>query len=440
MQGLIAGQVGPSIPDLQFIVNEDLATISWLNTACAVGSATGSLVWGIVCDRFDRVFITFFATLLTAITNGAVPWCTSFPLMLVMRALACFFPCGLVVVGSKLIMDMWETDGAPYIQAIHFAFALGGIISPQIIEPFLTAPTLENFTDKFTLSHVIHSNNVSYLTSNNSLSNDDSSNGTESDFIHLSLDGQVTYVQYGYLITSSLVALCSIPLLVSFFKQTEKLSGSTNEDKITKKDDAVNISLRLKIPVLILISIIFHCYVGMESSFANYLMTFCLRRLKWSKEKGSAASSLYWVGFCVGRFLGIFLARVLQSTTIMVTFSIMIMLSFIGLLLGSMFYLQPVVLVFSTFVGFAFSPIFASVFSWTEERFPPVSGRIISLFLLSSSTGGATVPIYLGYLMEHYTAMSFVYVMSGLSIFYFFIIIVVLIIAKVVSSSEARFN
>ncbi|KAL3831380.1 hypothetical protein ACJMK2_023132 [Sinanodonta woodiana] len=430
--GLISGQVGPSMPDLQLIVNEDLATISWLNTACAVGFATGSLVWGVICDRFDKVFITFFATLMTAITNGAVAWCSAFPLMIVMRVLGCFFQCGLVVAGSILIMDMWQTEGAPYIQAIHFAFAVGGIISPQIIEPFLAAATLENLTDKLDQFNANHTDSINYLTLNKSLGNADCYNGTKSDCIKSSSDKQVTYVQHGYLITSSLVVLCSIPLLVSFFKCKNKFSGSTSEVKIKKKEDAENIPLRFKIPVLLFISIIFHCYVGMESSFGNYLMTFCLYHLKWSKEEGSVASSLYWVGFCVGRFLGIFLARVFQSATIMVTFSIMIIVSFIGLLLGGLFYLQPVVLIFSTIVGFAFSPIFGSVFSWTEERFTTVSGRITSLFLLSSSIGGATVPIYLGYLMEDYTALSFVYVMIGLSIFNLSIIIVLLIFAKAV--------
>ncbi|KAL3831381.1 hypothetical protein ACJMK2_023133 [Sinanodonta woodiana] len=428
--GLLSGQIGPSIPDLQLIVNEDLATISWLNTACAVGFAAGSLVWGVVSDCFDRVLLTFLTTVLEAITCGAMAWCSAFPPMVVMRALSCFFACGQVIAGSTQVMTMWEEDCAPYIQAIHFSFAFGGIISPQIIEPFLAVTTLDNLTDKLDEFNANHTDSINYLTLNKSLGNADCYNGTKSDCIKSSSDGQITYVQHGYLITSSLVVLCSIPLLISFFKCKNKFSGSTSENKIKKKEDAENIPLRFKIPVLLFISIIFHCYVGMESSYVNYLMTFCLSHLQWSKVDGSLATSLYWLGFCVGRFLGIFLTRLFQSTTIMLTFSVLISFSFIGLLIGSLYHLRPVVLIFIIIVGFAFSPIFASVFSWTEERLLPVSSKITSLFLLSSSTGMAAVPIYLGYLMQNYNAISFVYVMNGLSTFLLLVIIVALIFAR----------
>ncbi|KAK3588130.1 hypothetical protein CHS0354_012187 [Potamilus streckersoni] len=429
--GLTSGQAGPSFPDLQLIINEDLATASWLNTACAVGFVAGSLIWGIICDRFDRVLVLFFTTFGAAITNGAVPWCSSFPLMIVMRALSCFFPCGLEIAGSTLILTMWEKEGAPYNQAVHFAFALGGIISPQIISPFLAPTTFDSLDDKLNVSRVNRTGDISYLVFYDYLGNEDLYNGTNSSFIVSSFNGQITYVHYGYIITSSIVLLCSIPLLVSFFKQKDKLAVSTKKNNVIPKDKyARKVPLKLKIPLLILLCLILHSYMGVEITYATYLMTFCLRHLKWSKTDGSTASSLYWIGFCFGRFMGIFMAGFFQSTTLILSFCIMIILSFFGLLLGSLFYVQPVVWVFIAVVGFAFSPIFPSVFSWTEERFFPVSGRVASLFMLSSSTGMAIVPIYLGYLMEHYNAMSFVYIMIGLSTFCLFICIVTLIFAK----------
>ncbi|KAL3831379.1 hypothetical protein ACJMK2_023131 [Sinanodonta woodiana] len=430
--GLTSGQAGPSFPDLQLIINEDLATASWLNTACAVGFVAGSLIWGIICDRFDRVLVLFFTTLGAAITNGAVPWCSSFPLMIVMRALSCFFPCGLEIAGSTLILTMWEKDGAPYNQAVHFAFALGGIISPQIISPFLAPTALDSSNDAFNISRANRTDNISYVTLNDYLSNEDLYNGTNRGFVATSFNGQITYVHYGYLITSSMVLLCSIPLLVSFFKQKDTLAVSTKKNTIISKDTyARKVPLKLKIPLLMLLCLILHSYMGVEITYATYLMTFCLRHLKWSKADGSTASSLYWIGFCFGRFMGIFMAGFFQSTTLMLSFCIMIILSFFGLLLGSLFYVQPLVCVFIAVVGFAFSPIFPSVFSWTEERFFPVSGRVASLFMLSSSTGMAIVPIYLGYMMEHYNAISFVYVMIGLSTFCLFICIVTLLFAKI---------
>ncbi|KAK3588134.1 hypothetical protein CHS0354_012191 [Potamilus streckersoni] len=392
--GLISGQGGPSFPDLQLIVNEDLATASWLNIACSVGFIAGSLIWGVICDRFDRVLILFFATFGTAITNGAVPWCSTFTLMIFMKVLSCFFPCGIEIAGSTLILTMWESEGAFYNQAIHFAFALGGIISPQIIAPFLAQPTFDSLKDTLNVSNSNKTDNISYFLSRNVSFNDDCCNGTTSDSIS-SFNGQVTYVHHGYLITSSLSLLCSVPLLVSFFRPNDKID-KLKKDTISPVDAlAENLPLKLKIPTIIFLCLILNSYVGVEATYASYLMTFCIRHMKWTKADGSIASSLYWLGFCVGRFLGIFLARFLQSCTLLFTFCILIILSFLGLLLGSLFYMQTLVWVFIAVVGFAFSPVFPSVFSWTEERFFPVSGRIASLLMLSSSLGAATVPIYL---------------------------------------------
>ena len=35
------------------------------------------------------------------------------------------------------VVSIWDEEGRPYMQAAHFSFAFGGILSPLVTEPFL---------------------------------------------------------------------------------------------------------------------------------------------------------------------------------------------------------------------------------------------------------------------------------------------------------------
>ena len=35
------------------------------------------------------------------------------------------------------MVSIWDEEGRPYMQAVHFCFAFGGILSPLLSEPFL---------------------------------------------------------------------------------------------------------------------------------------------------------------------------------------------------------------------------------------------------------------------------------------------------------------
>jgi FHS family Na+ dependent glucose MFS transporter 1 len=39
--------------------------------------------------------------------------------------------------GNADLVSLWDEEGRPYMQALHFCFGFGGIISPLVTEPFL---------------------------------------------------------------------------------------------------------------------------------------------------------------------------------------------------------------------------------------------------------------------------------------------------------------
>ena len=43
----------------------------------------------------------------------------------------------LVAGGNILLLRLWDEKSGPYMQALHFLFALGSFVAPLLVEPFL---------------------------------------------------------------------------------------------------------------------------------------------------------------------------------------------------------------------------------------------------------------------------------------------------------------
>lgn len=64
-----------------------------------------------------------------------------------------------------LILQTWGIDSGPYMQALHFFFALGAIISPLTTAPFLKSDVVEvNMTEYTNHSDQVHNMTTSNLT------------------------------------------------------------------------------------------------------------------------------------------------------------------------------------------------------------------------------------------------------------------------------------
>jgi MFS family permease len=62
------------------------------------------------------------------------------------------------------------------------------------------------------------------------------------------------------------------------------------------------------------------------------------------------------------------------------------------------------------------SILFPTLFTWTEEDFLLVTGKIASLFIMTSTAGSIASPAALGYLIEEVSPMWYAYILLGESI------------------------
>ncbi|XP_052765259.1 sodium-dependent glucose transporter 1A-like [Mya arenaria] len=404
--GWMVGLYGPSFADLRQIVNQDLEAGSWLFTTAGIGYLVGSLLGGILFDRFNKLLIIGVSCVTMAVFTGFQPWCRSYPLMLALRFLSGLGGGGLDTGANADMVSIWDEEGRPYMQAMHASFGAGGIVAPLVIEPFLSEKILENVT-----------------------------NGNTSELV--TVYGE-TNIHSAFLISLAVILTGALPFFYMYFRICCcGISHKMAAKKIDHKRPA-KLPVGLKIALCILLCACMMSYCAVEDTFAGFLATFCVDYLQWDKSTSSYATSLYWGAFTVGRFTGIILIRFLRPVQLLCGYLICLILAFIGLFIASITMTEPAVWVFIPAPGFFMSVIFPCIFTWTEESILEVTGKISSMFLISASTGTLLNPLFVGYLMKNIAPISFLYVLLVESFLCFSLFIVIYCLLKVYIKTGSR--
>lgn len=349
--------------------------------------------------------------------------------------------------------------------AIHFAYSAGGIVSPFVTEPFLaekkyiTKPNTSEIQSRFNSSQLLDdplaNDSASYKTAtvrnqhhtgkllvglktstgSTLLQNTLPLNFTpailkeEANFTYEPMEDVLhryeqygkTNIQYSFLIAAALSLSASLPFLVLYLSSRRKKHRDDLVTQVSTDDDIsvckrpVCLPFKVKLFCLILLSCIMFLYNAIEDNFTGLLMTFSITHLGWSKSHGSKATSLDWASFAVGRFVGIFLVRCIQTSSILTVSLMLLVLSFTGALIASMTLQTTLIWAFVPLAGIAKSVVLPSVFSWTEEVILPVTGKISSLYLVTGSAGSMVTPLLFGYLMEEKGSIWYVYLLLGMS-------------------------
>ena len=376
--------------------------------------------------------------------------------------------------GNADVVSIWKEECSPFMLAIHFAYSAGGIISPFVIEPFLarkeytntlisTNNKYNNGTNTGSVIEGIHHQDVEIRNSlfvsgkplrssydaysNSTLDSGDKmdkfndthytfqTNSTH-DYYNESAKYQHTYgethIQMAFLIAGIMTILAAVPFLVLFLSASKVRLKTSNhviknipDGKSVSGNQSYYLSLNLKIVCIFLLSFILFLYSAIEDNFVSLLMTFSISNLSWSKASGTVATSLAWISFAIGRLIGIFLVRHIKTSNILTAYFILLIISFIGLLICSLTGKSFLIWVVVPLAGFSQSVILPAVFTWTEEKILPVSGKLSGLYLVVASAGSMVTPLLFGYLMEEYSSHWYVYLllaMSLLSAISFFIV------------------
>jgi MFS family permease len=83
--------MGPAFLDLQIITNTDLEKASAFFTAHAIGYLVGSLVGGVLYDKFNKLLVLCVSTAGMGIVTAVIPLCTPYIVMIAVHFVSGFF-------------------------------------------------------------------------------------------------------------------------------------------------------------------------------------------------------------------------------------------------------------------------------------------------------------------------------------------------------------
>ena len=90
-QSWMLSVLGPSLPDIQFILGIDLSKASWIFTCQAQGFGVGCALHGLLYDRLHILVLMATYSFLAGLMWIATPWCNLFWMMLVIRVVGGIF-------------------------------------------------------------------------------------------------------------------------------------------------------------------------------------------------------------------------------------------------------------------------------------------------------------------------------------------------------------
>lgn len=405
--GWTIGQFGPSLLDLRIITSTSLKEASGFMTGHSVGYLIGSVTLGIIFDKMrkEKTYSVAWSVVAMTVILAVIPWCYIYELMVAMHVFKGVAGGGLDTTGNALLISLWRADGKSFLQSIHFAFAIGGAISPFVTGPFLAPEKNMNTT--------------SAVTGNTSIANH-TNNATTSDSSDFPWTESRLYVPYS--IAAFLALTATVPLFVLACTSKRPLdvksvkSVSSVDEDIDEERNIQKLSTGMKAFVLIILMVFLGIYCAMEDGFNSFLATFCVSKLKWTKYMASIVTAVFWISYTVARFIGIFLAQIFKPVKLMFILTVLVILGFLGFFLSAQFKVYEGIWISSGVVGLAMSMIFPLVFAWTEESILPVTGFVASLFLIAASLGSMINPIVLGFLMDYSSPMWLAYIMLGESV------------------------
>ena len=401
--GLFIAIIGPTLPTLAYNLHVTIESISYVITARGFGYLFGSILSGLIYDKFNVYLLMFGALLLTSIGSLIVPFVNYVSLLAAALSTAGFAMGFLDTAGNVLCLQIWGDKSGPYMQTLHFFFSIGTAFAPFFSVAFIMDANMDlNLPPNITSVSIINTTKHSLTTADYSLKS----------------HSKHTAVKYAFIISSLFAFFVSIMFL--FLAFYSRGSTRSSDQKDTSKEEGKG----FRIKMLCLLFLFFMVYVGTEVTFGVYVYTFAIHsRRHYSKTAASHLTSLFWGAFAIGRLMAIPLAKWFHSAQLLKgdlvgTFTAVIALNCFPLYAQTAEFILWIAV---ALYGFSMASIFPSGVSWAEE-YITITGRAAMVFVVGASTGEMLCPLLVGQIIESnpMNLMYFILIASFLSILNYF--------------------
>ncbi|KAL6077113.1 glucose transmembrane transporter [Balamuthia mandrillaris] len=355
--GMMLAEIGPALLALSRNTDTSLGTMGYIFAARSCGYFVGSMFGGPLFDRLNGNRLLATSLALTAIGNAMIP-VVSNVWLLALLVTSIGVSMGLLDTGGNVSM-IWlhgEQVG-PYMQAMHFSFGVGALVSPIAV-------------------------------------------GKAQD---LDAEGDPAWAFWGM---SAITAL--IPIwLVALGKAParEKMEG--------EETGAVSVSQKC---IVGLVSLWMLLYVGAEVGAGGYIYTFAVERKLANTTTAAYLTSVFWAALTIGRLLSIPISLYFSAAQMLgmlmagCTFSNLLWLLFADS--------QEVLWIAVFLYGLSMSSSFPTAIN-LAETYMKLTGRVTSLIVMGACFGEMIIPLLIAKLLEDAGTIFLVWVLLFCSVFGF---------------------
>src|SRR5262245_56637544 len=135
--GLVVGSLGPTLPAQAANAQVEMKQISHLFIARALGTMLGSWLIGRWYDKVAGHPIMAASLFASAITLVLMPSATILWTLLALTTLIGISTASVNVGGHVLIVLVHGERVRPFMSTMHFAFGVGGLLSPMLVAQFI---------------------------------------------------------------------------------------------------------------------------------------------------------------------------------------------------------------------------------------------------------------------------------------------------------------
>ena len=239
--GMLVAVIGPSLGRLAEQTHTSLGLFSWFFVARSLGYLAGALLGGMLYDRLPGHAVMATALAFSALLVALIPLASWYWLLLLVMSVLGIASGVLDVGGNTLLVWLHREKSAPFMNAAHFFFGLGGFVAPVI------------------LAQVI-----------------------------LRTGG----IRWGYWS----LALLALPVLMS-------LALQSSPAPLVKQGQAQ--AGQVNWPLVVLIVLFFFAYVGAERAIGDWIASYARATELADEVNAAYLTSFFWAAMTIGRLLGI---------------------------------------------------------------------------------------------------------------------------------------
>lgn len=371
--------------------------MAFVFTARSGGYLAGSIISGFIFDKYDGSLMLSVVLFVAAAGTALAPLCRTVPLLalaVITQGTAMGF---LDTGGNVLLLALWGAAGAPYMQALHFAFGAGAFVSPLVAEPFLSRN--RTISQQGALAPIPAGDSqvaTAYFIASAPLF----ICGVW--FVYFAVTNRRAIargVSRGYAVLSSgLSSSRDVPATPDATGAAENAPEKAALDPAMTAD-----SWRIRGPyrrqIITAAFFFFFLYVGVEVAYASYLATFAVQGpLRMSEPQAAVLTSAFWGAFAFGRLIAIFISMRVSSARMLL--ADLAGALFATILLTAAAKIEPAVWTASVLFGLSLASAFPTAFNLCE-RYIEVNSRAASFFVVGSSLGEMVLPLIVGTLLDN---------------------------------------